>query len=266
VAWAVFGVGALAPAPAGDWPQWRGPAGTGVSTESGLPVSWSETANVAWKTPLPGDGASTPAIWADAVFVTAQDGEALQLLRIDKKTGHVAWTQTVGRGTPRRMPLKGKSAEERREQKFHRLHNMASPSPVTDGERVVVHFGNGDLAAYDFAGRQLWYHNLQKEHGPYTVWWGHANSPVLVDDLVISVCMQDSLADLPGEPAPSYLVAHDKRTGGEVWKTFRKTQATAEECDSYVTPLVRRTGQNVEIIVMGANQLDAYDPATGRQL
>ena len=101
----------------------------------------------------------------------------------------------------------------RRHQQFHQIHNLASPSPVTDGEVVVVHFGNGDTAAYDFDGNQLWHRNLQQEHGDYTIWWGHANSPVLYEDLVISVCMQDSCHDLPGELTPSYLVAHDKRTG-----------------------------------------------------
>ena len=143
---------------------------------------------------------------------------------------------------------------------------MASPTPVTDGELVVVHFGNGDLAAYDFAGRQLWQRNLQKDHGPYTIWWGHANSPVLWKDLVISVCMQDSLDDLQKEPSPSYVVAHDKRTGEQKWKTLRMTGASKEPCDSYTTPIFRKVGDRDEMVVMGGNQLDAYDPATGKQL
>jgi outer membrane protein assembly factor BamB len=143
---------------------------------------------------------------------------------------------------------------------------MASPSPITDGELVVAHFGNGDLAAYDFAGKQLWLHNLQKEHGTYTIWWGHANSPVLYNNLVISVCMHDSLADLGGVPSQSYLVAHDKRTGEQKWKTIRNTEATAEQCDSYTTPVLLTTKNGPEVVVMGGNQIDAYDPATGRQL
>jgi outer membrane protein assembly factor BamB len=146
------------------------------------------------------------------------------------------------------------------------LHNNASPSPVTDGEVVIAHFGNGELAAFNFEGEELWRHNLQKEYGAYTIWWGHANSPVLFGDLVISVCMQDSLADLTEKPAPSYLVAHDKRTGREKWKSSRMTGAKAEECDSYTTPLVYQTGERTELLVMGGNQLDAYDPKTGRQL
>jgi outer membrane protein assembly factor BamB len=251
---------------AGNWPQWRGPTGDSVSGETGLPLKWDEKTHVIWKCPLPGEGASTPAVWDDAVFLTAQDGDRLLLLRIEKATGRLVWTQQVGNGVPARKPGKGPPGADRRQQKFHNLHNMASPSPVTDGERVVVHFGNGDLAAYDFAGKRLWLRNLQKDFGTYTIWWGHANSPVLFDDLVISVCMQDSLADLDGEPALSYLVAHDKRTGVEKWRTVRKTLAQAEQCDAYTTPVFRRGKDRLELVVMGGNQLDAYDPATGRQL
>jgi outer membrane protein assembly factor BamB len=254
------------PAHADNWPQWRGPAGDGVCGEKGLPLHWDEKTNVAWKCPLPGEGASTPVVWGDAIFVTTQDGEELLLLRIDKAGGKVVWTRTVGRGETPRMPLRGKTADERRQQKFHELHNLASPSPVTDGELVVAHFGSGDLAAYDFAGSRLWHRNLQADHGPYTIWWGHANSPVLYKDLVISVCMQDSLAGLPGKPSESYVVAHDKRTGKEVWKTLRTTSAVAEECDSYITPVFAATGGRTEMVIVGGDTIDAYDPATGEQL
>jgi outer membrane protein assembly factor BamB len=252
---------------AGNWPQWRGPYGDGVSTETKLPLEWSERSHVIWKCPLPEHGASTPAIWSDAVFLTSQQGEKLLVFKINKATGRIEWTQEVGTGSVARMSMRAKrDPGSRREQKFHDYHNMASPSPVTDGERVIVHFGNGDLAAYDFTGRKLWSHNLQKEHGTYTIWWGHANSPVLYQDLVISVCMQDSLADFEKPPMTSYLVAHDKRTGQQKWKTLRMTQAQAEQCDSYTTPLLYRAGDGVQLIVMGGNQIDAYDPATGRQL
>src|SRR5262249_23284990 len=149
---------------------------------------------------------------------------------------------------------------------FHELHNMASPSPATDGERVIVHFGNGDLAAYDFEGHRLWHRNLQKDHGTYTIWWGHANSPVLYKDLVIAVSMQDSLADLQDEPVTSYVVAYGKQTGEQKWKTLRMTKAKAEECDSYTTPLLRRTQDRTELVVAGADDIDAYDPATGQRL
>ena len=252
---------------AGPWPQWRGPLGTGVSEETGLPVTWSAKNNIAWTAPIPGFGASTPAVWNQHVFITTQDGDKLLLLSLDKSTGATNWTQEVGRGQANVMAVtRGREAEQRRTQKFHRLHNLASPSPTTDGEVVVAHFGNGVLAAYDFAGKKLWFHDLQKEHGGYTIWWGHANSPVLYQDLVISVCMQDPLDEVPGPPAESYLVAHDKHTGELRWKSLRTTTAHAEQGDSYTTPILYKSERGMQLIVMGGNQIDGYDPATGRQL
>ena len=155
---------------------------------------------------------------------------------------------------------------ERGRQLFHTLHNLASPSPVTNGKLVVAHYGNGDLAAYDFNGQQLWKRNLQADHGPYTIWYGHANSPVLYDDLVLSVCLQDALADRPDKPVKSYVVAHELANGRQRWKTVRMTGAPAEEADAYTTPLLVNVDGQPQLLVMGGNQLDAYDPRTGRQL
>jgi len=265
----VFVLLTAVPAPAGDgdWPQWRGPTGDGVCTETNLPTQWSEESGIAWKCKLPEWGYNTPVIWRDALFLTSHvDDEKLVLLRINKKTGKIEWTRQVGAASAPRMKLGRKSGDVRRHQKFHADNNLASPSPVTDGETVVVHFGNGDLAAYDFDGKQLWHRNLQKDHGDYTIWWGHANSPVLYGDLVISVCMQDSCADLPGELSPSYVVAHDKKTGVQQWKTMRMTAATAESCDSYITPILIKNNGRTEMAVMGGQMLDAYDPTNGRQL
>jgi outer membrane protein assembly factor BamB len=246
---------------AADWPQWRGPEGTGVSPEKQLPIIWHENRSIAWKCPLPEWGTSTPAIWGDAIFVTSHTAEnKLLLLRVDKKAGKIVWTQEVGSGeAPRGSP-------KRSTQVFHQLQNLASPSPVTDGRYVVAHFGNGDLAAYDFEGQQLWKQNLQEEHGAYSIWWGHANSPVLHGETVISVCMQDSLADKQDKPVESYLIAQDVRSGHVRWTMPRMTKAKAEECDAYTTPLIAKLGGIEQLVVMGANQLDAYDPATGKQL
>ena len=135
---------------------------------------------------------------------------------MDAKTGKIAWVREVGQGSivPVAREKLDQSAPQRGHQEFHQWQNLASPSPVTDGRMVVVHFGNGELAAYDFDGRRLWRRNLQKDYGEYSVWWGHANSPVLYENLVISVCMQDSLQRPRGPaPAASYVVAHDKQTG-----------------------------------------------------
>ena len=253
-----------------NWPQWRGPEHNGVSRETGLPITWSETSGVVWKCPLEPWGTSTPAIWGDAIFLTTQvDDQRLVLVKIDKKTGRIEWSRQVGEGKAGRAAGSSKARSERGRQHFQPTHNLASPSPVTDGQLVVVHFGNGDLAAYDFNGKQLWRRNLQEDFGPYTIWWGHANSPVLFQDLVISVCMQDNCADLEeveGKPFPSYLAAHDKRTGQLKWKTPRMTGAPAESADSYTTPVFWTSGGRPEMIVMGGRVLDGYDPASGRQL
>jgi PQQ-like domain len=191
---------------AANWPQWRGPNGDSVSEETGLPVKWDADSGLAWKCPLP-PGSSTPAIWGDAVFVTAQEGDKLLFVKINKKDGKIEWTKEVGAAGPMR-----RGSPKRKEHTFHNLHNMASPSPVTDGEVVIIHFGNGELAAYDFAGKQLWEHNLQKEHGAYTIWWGHANSPVLYKDLVI-IGTSPQLLDRPRQEdrrAEVESAAHDR--------------------------------------------------------
>ena len=250
-----------APAFAENWPQWRGPAGTGVSGEKDLPIVWNEQRGLLWKVPLPATGTSTPAIWKDAVFVTGHSADnKLLLLRLDKTDGKLVWKQEVGSGEDTREgPRLSKL-------KFHQYYSVASPSPVTDGKTVVVHFGNGDLAAYDLDGKQLWKRNLQDDHGTYTCWYGHANSPVLFKDQVISVCLQDSLADLQDKPVESYLVSHDLLSGKQRWKISRNTQAKAEECDAYTTPLLASLGGQEQLVVMGGNQLDAYDPASGKQL
>ena len=257
---------AAASAHAGNWPQWRGPTGDGVSAETGLPLKWSNDSNILWKFPLDASASSSPIVWGDAAFLTTQEGDNLFLVKINVKTGQAEWTRKVGSGETPRAPLKAKTGEQRRHQKFHAYQNLASPTPATDGEIVVAHFGNGDLAAYDYAGKQLWKHNLQDDYGTYTIWWGHANSPIIYKDLVVNVCMQDSLADLPGRPVESYLVAFDKHTGKVKWRTVRKTKANAEECDAYTTPVVRTVGGRRQLVVMGGNQLDAYDPDTGKQL
>jgi outer membrane protein assembly factor BamB len=255
-----LGLAVQAAISAEDWPAWRGPRGDSTSREQGLPVAWNAETGVVWKTPLPEWGTSTPAIWGNALFVTTQSDEDLLVLKLNRRDGTIEWTQKVGQApTPRTGP-------KREKQKFHQLQNLASPSPVTNGTLVVVHFGNGDLAAYDFEGQLHWRRNLQEDFGPYTIWWGHANSPVLYRDTVISVCMQDSLADLRETHSLSYLVAHDLKTGQERWKSTRMTGAPAEEGDAYTTPIRVEVAGKEQLVVMGANQLDGYDPNTGKQL
>lgn len=255
------------PAQAADWPQWRGPQANGTSPETGLPLEWSDSSGIAWKAEIPEWGASTPIVAGDAIFLTSHvEEQQLVLLKLQRATGQLLWTRQIGSETTSRKEAGREADERRRHQVFHELHNLASPSPVTDGELVVVHFGNGDLAAFDYDGNQLWHRNLQKDYGDYTIWWGHANSPLLYQDLVISCCLQDSLEDLAEPHATSYVVAHHKRTGEEVWKTPRVPEIVKEPCDSYVTPILRQNGDRTEVLIYGGLMLDAYDPLTGKQL
>jgi outer membrane protein assembly factor BamB len=204
---------------------------------------------------LPGWGTSTPAIWQEAAFVTTQiEDRQLLLLCLDARTGKIRWQREVGQGEPRRKGPVGVG-------RFHDEHNMASPSPVTDGKHVWAHFGNGDLACYDFAGEKIWSTNLAKHYGVYSIWWGHANSPILVGDLLISVCMQD-----PKGGGKNYIVAHDKHTGKEKWFTSRDYNAKEEPADAYTTPLLFNNKGQTELILFGANVVDGYDPATGKRL
>ncbi len=241
-------------APIDTWPQWRGPTGDSVVPGGELPTRWGPAENVVWKAAIPGWGNSTAAIWGDALFLTTQDEDHLLLLRLDRRTGKEVWRREVGRGTPRRSGPVGNG-------RFHDEQNLASPSPVTDGHHVWCHFGNGDLACYDFDGARVWAVNLAERFGPYTIWWGHANSPCLAGDLLISACMQD-----PKGGGRSYLVAHDKRTGRERWFVKRETGAAGEPADAYTTPVRCRLGGREAVVVLGGNVLDAYDPATGRLL
>jgi outer membrane protein assembly factor BamB len=241
-------------APENTWPQWRGPTGDSVALSRKLPTHWSNTDNVIWKASLPGWGNSTPAIWGDVIFLTTQEKDRLLLLRLERSTGKVIWQREVGTGNLRRTGPVGNG-------KFHDEHNLATPSPVTNGKHVWVHFGTGLLACYDFEGTKNWSTNLTKRFGPYTIWWGHGNSPVLYENLIISVCMQDPKGD-----GQSYVVAHEQTTGAEKWVAKRATGATSEPADSYTTPIFYRHDGIVEMIVFGGNVLDAYDPGTGKRL
>jgi outer membrane protein assembly factor BamB len=276
-----------------NWPLWRGPHGNGISDETNVVLRWNEPTtkpaampakeskdppapkptapteplNILWKTPLPDYGRSTPALWNDAIFLTSHiDDKDMVVLKINKTTGQIEWTRKLGTATVPRKKMGGKHKNERRNTSFHTSENYASPSPVTDGQTVVTHFGNGLLVALDFDGNELWRHNLQDEYGPFSVWWGRANSPIIYQDLVITPVMQDPCRDLAGEPSPGYVVAHELKTGEVRWRVTRSSSANFEAGDSYTTPLLHKVDGRTEMILMGSEMLNAYDPATGQEL
>ena len=272
---AVALAGWAAVAAADDWPQWRGPRGTGVSAEKDLPTRWDKEA-IAWKARLGGLGVSSPVVAGDRVFVTSQVGRGVRrpgthptLARGDAGKaekplgGAHAGTEDDGKQVDFLVEAFQRK-DGRRSWQFrfpadgdlpavHDKHNRASPSPVTDGERVYAWFGTGQLVALDADdGAPLWQRNLARDFGPFEITWGHGSSPALYGGLLLLLCDHD--------PA-SYLLALDKKTGRQRWRVNR-----GKGLRSHSTPTVVRGPRGDELIVNSSARIDAYDPRTGKPL
>jgi outer membrane protein assembly factor BamB len=217
----------------GNWPRWRGPQQNGHTADAGLPVEWSAD-NIIWKTPLPGIGQSSPIVWGDRIFLTSALGAGKEriVFCVDRKTGKILWQQTAWKGEPERS---------------HDWNGWASASCVTDGEIVVAFFGRGGIHAYLVDGKHLWSRDLGQFTGP----WGTAACPIMVDDLVIQNCDADNDA---------WLVALDRRTGKDVWRTKRR------DYRGWSTPIVINSEKRRELVVNGHEGVQAYDPKTGGEL
>jgi outer membrane protein assembly factor BamB len=254
-----------------DWPHWRGPNASGVAPDRTLPIRWSVSENIAWKAPIAGAGVSTPIVSGDRVYVTSQIGAGVRrqgnhprlvqgadasaqgerALTVDAAgggSGTVFVVEAFGRAD-------GKRIWERRIgaagdlTPVHDKHNLATPSPVTDGTLVYAWFGTGQLVALDRSGAVAWQRHLATENGAFDIQWGHGSSPVLHGDMLIL---------LVDQPARSYLIAIDKKTGKDRWKADRG-QGRA----SYSTPLVIEGAFGTEVIVNSTERIDAYDAKTG---
>lgn len=230
--------------PGADWPQFRGPQSHGVSPETGLPLEWSATTNVRWKTALPGPGHSSPIVWGNRIFLTAGRADRsltrylfnksrLSVLCLDKNSGRVMWEREVHVG-----PL----------EELHATNAAASPTPVTDGKYVYVYFGSKGLFAFDFDGNKIWEASL----GPFPNEWGSASSPVLYNNLLLLN------SDTDGE---DFLLAVDKNTGKTVWKTSRNGATR-----SWPTAYVWNAAGRDEIVVSGSERVKSYNPKDGREL
>lgn len=258
-----------------NWPQWRGPDGTGVTNETGLPVEWSRDQNIAWRAPLAGLGVSGPVVWGNRVFLTYQVGSSAL-----RKGNHPSFIQGGDAAAAGEIPLGGarpsgvddkivfavaafqasdgkplweyKVPAEGGLPDVHEKRNLATPSPVTDGERVYAWFSNGQFVVLDVAGKLVWSRHLGKDYRPFDLEWGHSSSPVLYQDKLLLLSYQSSSA---------YLLALDKRTGKEIWKTEGEKVAK-----SYSTPLVIETAQGPEVIVNSSERIEAFDPQSGKPL
>ena len=207
---------------ADNWPQWRGPNLNGVSTEKNLPAKWTTEENVAWKVAMPGWSGSTPIIWRNQIFVNVADGDNLFLWAIDKTKGEVLWKRPLGGGNVKM-----------------RKQNMSSPSPVTDGKHVYVMTGTGVLKGFDFAGKELWSRDIQKDYGEFGLQWGYASSPLLYEDSLYVQVLHGMKTD-----DPSYVLRINKSNGKTVWKVERPTEAIRESPDAYTTPALLRFGKS----------------------
>ena len=224
-----------------NWPNWRGPKRDGTSSETGLPQQWSKTENVLWRTPLPGAAASTPIIWADRIFLTSADGDNLVLICISKD-GKILWKQVVGSGN---RNAKGDEA------------NLAAPSPSTDGKSVFAFFGSGDLAAYDFSGKQIWKTNLQNTYGKFDLNFVMSSTPLLDGDRLYLQLIHTGA---------QLVLALDKNTGKEIWKKERKTDARDECLHSYSSPYLYRDEKREFLLVHGADYITAHQLKDGTEL
>jgi len=249
---------------AADWSHWRGPTYCGNAT-SELPTHWSETEGVLWKTQLPPWGCNTPVIVGDSIFLTTHENDdRFVLIRLNKTDGKIIWDKEIANG--QKTPRYQEGKEFRGWQKFNDYHNLASPSVVADSETIIAHFGTGELVAVDWDGNTLWETNLQDEFGDFMIWWGHANTPLLYENLVIVTVIHDDLRDVPDKiPVDSYLVAYDKNTGKQVWKALRNMKSDAEYNDAYTSPVLWTHEGRVEMLVFGGETLDAYNPKTGER-
>lgn len=221
---------------ADNWAQFRGAGSRGLSTETKLPVKWSATENVKWKTKLPGPGHSSPIVWGNRVFLTAyrkQGAGELLVLCLDKASGKILWE--------RKAPAK-------EIEKVHETNSPASPTPTTDGKYVYAYFGSFGLLCFDFAGNKIW----EKPLGLYPIEWGSASSPVIYRDLLLLNCDTD---------AEDFLLAVDKATGQTRWRTVRSNVERA-----WPTPVIWNVEGKDQIIISGSGGVKAYDPQNGQEL
>jgi outer membrane protein assembly factor BamB len=221
-----------------DWPEFRGPGGQGHSVERGLPLEWGEGKNVAWKTPVPGLGWSSPVVAGGRVWITTaveQRGISLRALAFEAASGREVVNVEIFKIPASRREINPKNS-------------WASPTPVIDGDRVYVHFGADGTAALSNTGAILW-----KARFDYQSQHGAGGSPIVFGDLLIMNCDGSDVA---------FVIALDKNTGKVRWKTNRGFPAD----QAYTTPLVIRAADRDQLISVGAFRARAYDPLSGKEI
>jgi outer membrane protein assembly factor BamB len=241
-----------------NWSNWRGPNFNGATTASNLPIKLKQ--NVKWELDtLP--GASTPIIDDTQIYLTAVDPAKKQLVAfaVNRETGKVAWED---------RPAAGISVPKGDAISLHGRSNYASPSAVTDGERVIFSFGNGDFHSYTLDGKKQWSRNLQKDLGVFTYQWTYSATPLLhKGTLYVAILQRDQVAHkgLGKDGNQSFLLAVDPATGKDMWKHIRPSKAQMESLEAFGTPLPYTENGREEIILFGGDVMTGHDPKNGSE-
>ncbi len=228
----------------GLWPQFRGPSGDGHAPFGGVPLTWSESENVAWKVPIHGRGWSSPVIWRDTIWLTTatDEGHEMSVVAVDLETGEIRHDK--------------KLFDVAQPREIHKMNSYASPTPVVEEGRIYVHFGSYGTACLDAEdGKVLW----SRRDLPCDHFRGPGSSPFLYRNLLI---LHYDGADY------QYVAALDKQTGDTVWKTDRSNDYGTDDGDfkkAYSTPIVIKVDGRLQLISPGSKSTMAYDPLTGEE-
>jgi outer membrane protein assembly factor BamB len=251
-----------------DWPEWRGPDAQGHAIAKGLPDTWTETQNIAWRCELPGRGWSTPVMNADQIWLSTALETAASPEEVARRTKANTADQPLT--VLSKVELKALCVDRRTGKRLrdiplvtvpdpqwvHELNSYASPSPVLEPGRAYFHFGTFGTFCVDVdSGSVAWANtnlHIMHENGP-------GSSPILVGDLL--------LFHLDGSDSQS-IAALDKKTGRLVWRTDRsgKMNEHPQLKKSYATPTLTQWRGKPAVLSQGADWIYAYEPATGREL
>ena len=282
------------------WPHWRGPAHNGVSSETGLPITWG--AECPPNVPGSEQNAGGPSGSADVADSIAQRGgrggqgfggrEGRPLTSAvcrNFETKNVSWTLALPAYSGSTPIIWGNTiflsvatgtntgvlelwAIDRNKRAvtwkrpladsnhMERKQNMSSPSPVTDGKHVWVMTGLGIFKAFDFAGNEIWSRNIQADYGKFGLNWGYASSPLLKGNALYVQVLHGMKTD-----DPSYVMKIDTMTGKTLWRVERPTPAVSESPDSYTTPAWIEANGRAELVVTGGDVVSGHDPQTGKE-
>jgi outer membrane protein assembly factor BamB len=240
---AAFAFGFVSPSSAENWPQWRGPKNDGHSTEKNLPAKWDENTNIAWKTPLPGTGSSTPCVWGEKMFLTTV-GEKQISLHCIGTDGKPLWQEKLGQSEKAYRNDEG---------------NDASASCSTDGKLVFTFVGNGQLTAHDFTGKKVWGYDVQEKYGTFAIQFGIHQTPVLYKDrLYVSLLHRKA----------QLLIAIEPASGKEIWKHERQSDSRpgTESPDVYSSPFIWENGDDALLISHGNDYCTAHLLTNGHEV